>query len=133
MKFLRMTVPPPLPRSKSESCTLSILFILLSETIRIRVSVVCTHQTVLLFWPPPPPHMNWCVYTHTTHKESILTHIQPQEAGLCGPGISGNSQPFSSCKHHLTSPQAVVIVDPLQRFSIGRTAEGLALSIFCHT
>lgn len=97
MKFLRVTAPSPhFQLTKVKVASWSILFILLSETVRIRASAVCTWQAVLLFYCPRC--VNQCMYPHTAHKESILAHMQPQEAGPCGPGLSGNWQPFSSCK-----------------------------------
>lgn len=41
-----------------------------------------------------PLHVNCCMYTHATHKESILAHSQPKEAGHCGLLLGGNWQPF---------------------------------------
>ena len=44
------------------------------------------------------PHVNHCMSTQAAHKESILAHTQPKEAGRCRLLLSGNWQAFFSCK-----------------------------------
>ena len=53
-----------------------------------------------------PLHVNHCMYTQATRKESVLAHTLPKEAGRRRSLLlSGNWQPFFFCKRqpHVTS------------------------------
>lgn len=84
--------------TKVKAAFSSVLMSCLSVNIRPKACAGMHIQSSFHVSGSPPTAVNHRMYTHATHKESILAHKQLKAAGHCGLLPSGNWQPFFSCK-----------------------------------
>lgn len=90
----------------------SILISFLSENISPRVCAGAYTQNGFLV--SVPPHGNHCMYTHATHKESILAHSSRRRLATAVFSAQWKLAALSSSVNNsLTSLPAAMIADPL--------------------